>query len=94
MNYSYTDYPGYSDLIVGYGRVFKLMYNPQMMKNYSFPIDLFYDLKRLYKFPLVESLPIICWAVMFTIVRKIFEASCKVSGLKKYFQLMRRKSKF
>lgn len=73
IDYGYTQNPGYVDLVVGIYKNVKWYYRFEKWKNYSFPHDLVADLTDNYNFPLHEAYPIFYVAILFTIVRYIFE---------------------
>lgn len=58
MNFSYTENPGYLDLITGMYDGMKWYYRYDNWQNYSFPAGFISDFRKYYFFPLQESYPI------------------------------------
>jgi hypothetical protein len=80
MNSSYTYNPSFSDLALGYVRVIKWGYSPEMMNGYSFPMSFLADFRHIFYFRFEEMLPIFIWSILFTALRYVFEAIlCKVN---------------
>lgn len=78
MNYSSE--PNYYDLIVDTYRAAKWYYRDDNWRGYSFPSGFVSEFQRLFVFPLSDAYPIVFIAVLFTLVRYLFEyLICKVS---------------
>ncbi|CAF0836893.1 unnamed protein product [Brachionus calyciflorus] len=73
MNFSYTENPGYIDLLVGMYRGMRWYYREENWGNYTFPASFFDDFRKYYHFKLEESYPILYIAIIFTLVRYVFE---------------------
>lgn len=73
MNFSYTEKPGYIDLVVGIYNGISWYYRPDNWENYTFPSSFFADFRKYYFFPIQETYPIFYLAVLFTILRYAFE---------------------
>lgn len=87
-NYNYTRDPGYYDLITGVFNAVIWRFRAENMKDYSFPRDFFRDFSREFVFPLAESYPILYIAIIFTIVRYLFEyLVCKVSSMTDFLKI-------
>lgn len=73
MNFSYTTNPGYLDLAHDTYRAIRWHYRADNWNDYTFPASFFHDFKRYYFFPLKDSYPIFYIAILFTILRYLFE---------------------
>ena len=79
MNFTYTTNPGYLDLICGMYKAIRWHYREDNWGDYTFPSGFFADFRKYYFFPIDETLPILIFAVVFTLIRYWFEiAICKV----------------
>ncbi len=82
MNSSHNDNPGYVDLAVDFYKALKWMFRDAKTKDYHFPSSFVSDFKLLYRCEISDYLSIVAWAVIFTVIRFIFESCiCKVYKL-------------
>jgi hypothetical protein len=81
-DFSYEENPGYLDLITGVYKSAGWYYRKENWgDDYSFPTSFFADFKHYYFFKFEESYPIYFWAILFTVLRYLFEfVICKVSN--------------
>jgi hypothetical protein len=73
MNFTYTENPGYLDLVVGIYKGCSWYYRADNWRNYSFPGGFFDDMRKYYHFSFVEAMPIFYWSIIFTVFRYAFE---------------------
>lgn len=73
MNFSYTTNPSYVDLVSGMYKAMRWHYRADNWDGYTFPNGFFKDMVRYYDFPLVDMLPILYFAILFTVIRYLFE---------------------
>lgn len=74
VKYGYAENPGYLDLVVGIYKNVRWYYRFENWRNYSFPSDFYHDITDNYNFPIENALPIFYIALLFTIVRYLFES--------------------
>lgn len=74
MNFSYTNNPGYIDLVVGVYQGMSWYYRADNWDNYTFPQSFFDDFRKYYFFKLEESYSILFLSIIFTLIRYIFES--------------------
>ena len=72
-NFSYTENPGYFDLIQDMYLGARWHYRAENWGNYTFPSGFIADFRHYYYFSPYETLPILFWSIAFTIIRYIFE---------------------
>jgi hypothetical protein len=73
MNFSYSENPGYVDLVVGMYNAVRWHYRADSWGNYTFPAGFIADFRKYYHFPAHEMLPILYWSIIFTVFRYAFE---------------------
>ncbi len=72
--------PSYIDLVRDFVTAARTYYAPDTWGNYSFPQSFFDDLRKYYNPLTDEYWPVIWIALLFTVIRYIFEiAFCKAS---------------
>ena len=89
IDLGYTENPGYLDLVVGVYKNVKWYYRFDKWTNYTFPNDLVSDLVDNYSFPIPETYPIFYIAVIFTLVRYMFEYFIGKVNLVRLFSSMK-----